>query len=391
MSKRGQNEGSVFQRTDGRWTAVVNLGWENGRRRRKYFYGVTRAEVQEKLVEALRSKQLGLPVAPERQTVAQFLDQWLNDVARPNTRPKTFEQYEYAVRVHLKPDLGRVPLAKLAVQRVQSLLKAKSDAGLSPKTVKHIRDTLRNALNVAVEWDLVARNVAAKAKPPHIEEREVKVFTPDDARHFLKLLQGHRLEALFSTVLCIGLRRGEALGLKWRDVDLEAGTLMVRNSLQRVAGKLRLGETKTPKSRAAINLPQVAVSALYRHRARQEEERVLAGSHWVDSGFIFSTRIGTPLDPRNVLRAFYSIMNNSGLPRLRFHDLRHCAATLLLVQGVHPRVVMDLLRHTTVSITMNLYSHVIPALRKEAADKMDEILNPVAVSVAVKAGLAKTN
>jgi integrase len=168
---------------------------------------------------------VGLPVVAEKQSVGQFLDRWLDQVAKPNTRPKTFELYEYAVRRDVAPILGKMPLTKLATQDVQGFLKSKSDAGLSPKTVKHLRDVLRNALNVAVEWDMILRNPAAKAKPPRSVRKEVTVFNPEQARCFLQAASGHRLGALFSTPLAAGLRRGEALGLHRNDVWLEAGTL----------------------------------------------------------------------------------------------------------------------------------------------------------------------
>ena len=213
MAKRGQNEGSIYKRRDGRWVAVVNLGWRDDRRWRKSFYGRTRREVQDKITAALRAHQLGLPVAPERMTVAQFLKRWLEDVVRPNTRPKTFQTYSDFVNHHIEPALGRFTLSKLAPQHVQAFMNGKLKAGLSPRTVKHLRDTLRNALNVAVKWGLLVRNVSSLVGPPRIPKNEIRPFTPEEAQQFLAATRGHRLEALFTVTLCLGLRQGETLGL----------------------------------------------------------------------------------------------------------------------------------------------------------------------------------
>lgn len=389
---RGKNEGSIFRRADGRWSASVSLGWRGGKRWRKILYGKTRSEVAEKLTAVLRDKSLGLPVAdPERQTLAEFLDRWLNDVVKQGVRPKTYRTYADIVHLHVRPAIGRIRLEKLTPQHVQRFLNEKLAAGLSPRTVKHLRGTLRNALNMAVKWGIIPRNVAALTDPPREPHKDLRVLSPEECRDFLAAVQGHRLEALFSVTLALGLRQGEALGLRWQDVDFEALTLSIRHALQRVEGKLRLVEPKTSKSRRTIALPQVAVSALYAHRQRQGDERALAGSRWREGDMVFTTGIGTPLDPRNLLREFYAIIRTSGLPRVRFHDLRHSAATLLLAQGVHARVVMDLLGHSSISLTMNTYSHVLPEFRKEAAARMDAILNPLAVNLAVKTQIAKPN
>jgi len=384
--RRARGEGTILKRKDGRWAAVIDLGSAESGRKRKWFYGATQAEVRDKLTEARNRQHSGLAVDDAKQTLAQFLDAWLNIVAKPNTKAKTYEQYAYVVNRHIAPGLGKATLARLSVQDVQGFLKTKSDAGLSARTVKHLRDTLRNALNVAVEWNLLVRNPAARAKPPSAARKQITVFDAEQARRFLEAAKGSRLEALFSVALSMALRRGEALGLHWSDFDFENRTLTIRYSLQRVAGKLLLSEPKTPQSRATIFLPQVATSALTAHRRRQEREKELAGSQWREQGYVFTTRRGTPVDPRNALRALYSVLKKANLPSIRFHDLRHSAATLLLVQGVHPRIVMELLRHGNIATTMDIYGHVIPAAQRAMADKMDEILNPLVVNLDVRKG-----
>jgi integrase len=241
--------------------------------------------------------------------------------------------------------------------------------------------TLRSALNIAVKWDLLPRNVAALVDPPKVARTQFKVFLPEQARAFIQSIKNHRLEALFSTALALGYRQGEALGLQWADVDLERGTLTVKQALQRVNGKLLLVPTKADKVHT-INLPSVTISALHAHRSRQHQEQLAAASQWREAGFVFTTQIGTPLDARGVIRAFDQILKRAALPKIRFHDLRHSAATLLLAQGVSARYVSELLAHSSVSFTMQTYAHVLDQTKLEVAAKMDAILSPVATLAA---------
>lgn len=288
-----------------------------------------------------------------------------------------------------RPVRGTNPAAA-APQHVQACLKHLASAPaanrpavgrpapkrLSPASVAYGRTVLRAALNQALRWGLVARNVAALVDPPRVTRKEVEPFTLDEARAFLAAVKGDRLEALYTVALALGLREGEALGLRWADIDLDGAMLAVRQQLQRVTGAgLQLVEPKTERSRRTVALPDVVVRALRAHRVRQLEERLLAGARWVDSGQVFTTRRGTPLDAANALKAFKRALQGAGLRNQRFHDLRHGAATLLLAQGVQPRAIMDLLGHSQVGVTLNLYSHVLPEVRRDAADKMDAVLS----------------
>jgi integrase len=261
---------------------------------------------------------------------------------------------------------------------------------LRARTVKHLLVTLRTALNVAVKWDLVPRNVAVLVDPPKVPKPELKVFTPEQARAFIEAIKGERLEALFATALALGYRQGEALGVQWPDVDLERGTLTVRQALQRVDGKLQCVPTKSDKVHT-INLPAVTISALRAHHTRQGTERLLAGGRWRETGFVFTTGIGTPLDARGVIRTFDRVLKFAGLPKIRFHDLRHSAATLLLAQGVSPRYVSELLAHCSVSFTMQTYAHVLEQTKREVAAQMDVILSPVATVQATVAAPKLSN
>jgi integrase len=372
--KRGQGEGSIYKRKDGLWVAAVNLGYQSGKLRRKVYYGKTREEVQERLVAALSDVQKGIPIPTERQTLAQFLQSWLAEVVKPSVRPKTLKTYDYIVKLHILPDLGNRVLTKLSPQDVQRFLNDKLKSGLSARTVRHINDTLRCALNMALKWGLVSRNVATLVGPPRIQRKEIRSFAPEDARTFLKAIKGDRLEALFSVALSLGLRQGEALGLRWQDVDFDAGTLRVSFAIQRIEGRLQMVEPKTERSRRVLPLPKTVVSALRAHRSRQLEEKLALGPEWQETGLVFTSSIGTPLEPRNVVRKFHALLKDAGLPRSRFHDLRHSCASLLLAQGVPARTVMEILGHSQISLTMNTYAHVMPAMKQDAMDLMESIL-----------------
>lgn len=372
--KRGRNEGSIYKRKDGRWAGTIDLGFKNGKRHRKTFYGKTRKSVSDKLVTALNAHRQSLPVAPERMTVKQFLESWLEDAAKPALRPRTYEGYRDHINNHLVPALGHIQLSKLTAQHVQQLLNDKIAEGLSPRTVHYMHAVLRRALNQAVKWDYVVRNVATLVDRPRAETREIEPLTPEQARTFLKAVEGDRLEALYTVALALGLRKGEALGLRWSNVDLENAKISITGALQRIDRKLQIVETKTRKSRRTIAMPESLVAALRRHRARQKRERLKAGQRWQEHDLVFTTSIGTPLEGGNVSRHLFKKLEKAGLPRKRFHDLRHTCASLLLAEGVHPRVVMDILGHSEIGLTMNTYSHVIPALQQNAARLMGAVL-----------------
>ena len=374
MPRRGFGEGSIYRRKDGRWEAIVDLGLVAGRRRRKSVYGKTRHEVQTALAGALKEHEQGRLTVGRGQTTGQFLTHWLEDSARNRVRPSTFKRYSDLVNQHLLPHLDRLPLRELSPQHVQQLLNAKLAEGLSPRSVHHIRAVLRTALNQAVRWQLVVHNAAALAESPRLGQRRFVALTPEQARSLLIAAREDRLEALYTVALALGLRQGEALGLRWQDVDLEHRRLHVLQALQRVDGTLQLVETKTTRSRRTIVLPGAVAEALLRHRTRQLEDRLLAGPHWIDSGFVFTSRRGTPIDGAAVRHSFPRLLARAGLPRMRFHDLRHSCASLLLAQGVAARTVMEVLGHSQIGLTLDTYSHVMPQLVEQAADAMELVL-----------------
>jgi integrase len=336
------------------------------------------------MAQALREQQLGFPVgADDRQTVATFLGRWLEDAVRPTVRASTYARYEGLVRVHLIPAIGRERLAKLSPQQVQAMMNAKLAAGLSPRTVGHLRAVLRRALNQAYRWGLVARNVATLVDAPRVAHHELTPLDPAQALAFLEAARGDRLEALYVLALTTGLRQGELLGLRWQDVDLEAvdpvtqerqPTLTVRQALQRVGGRPQFVEPKSSRARRSIALPGIVIPALREHRNRQRFEQRWAGTRWQDWGLVFASTIGTPLDGTNVTHRLQVILERAGLPRQRFHDLRHGAASLHVAAGTPMRQVQELLGHSDYRLTANLYAHVAPVVARDTAARMDAVL-----------------
>ena len=295
-------------------------------------------------------------------------------MAKPSVRPWTFEGYEVHVRRHVKPLLGHIPLDKVEPLHIQTLMNRKLREGLSPKSIRYLRGTLRTALSQAQRWGLVARNSAALVDGPRVERYEIRPFTPEEARTFLMNVKGHRLEALYSVALTLGLRQGEALGLRWQDVDLQLGYLRVEKQLQRIEGKFQLVEPKTAKSRRTIVMPPSITAALRTHRELQAAELRRQGGERNPLDLIFTREDGGPLDGTVVSHQFHRLLDLAHLEQRRFHDLRHSCATLLLAQGVPARVVMEILGHSQIALTMNTYAHVIPELRRNAAERMEALI-----------------
>jgi integrase len=397
--RRGHGEGGISKRSDGRWVARVEVGYVNGKRKRKNVYGKTRKEVAEKLKVLLHQQQQGINIAPERKTVATFLDDWWTQVVVPNRRPGTQDIYKAAVR-RIKPHIGHLSLQKLTTADVQAMLAALQNAGYAPSTVDRARDVLINALNVAVEWELIPRNVAARTVPPIVAPYVPRVFLPNEAQRFLVAANGDRFEAAYWLGL-LGLRRGEVLGARWPELDLESGAARVEWELvpvrrdaftnaQRAAREiiqltdtLALMRPKSPKSRRTVYLPPTLVALLHQHRVRQLQDRLIAGSKWQDRDLVFCSSIGTPILPRNFLRARKALLKRAALPNTRFHDLRHSFVSLLAASGeVSLKVIQELAGHSDPRITQQVYTHVTEDQKREAAAIMEGLLGGASRDVA---------
>ncbi len=394
--RRGSGEGLVRERADGRWEGRLSLGWEGGKRKTKSYFAPTQAEVIDKLLAARSDHSRGLPIASKAQTLGAFLDDWLEQSLKPRAKSRAFESFSTIAKKHIHPSLGKIQLAKLTPQHIQRLLADKAKAvkddqgnvttkALSPASIANIRTVLRSALAQAVKFNLIARNPAALVDAPRVPHKEILPLDAAQANRLLEAAQGNRYEAVYVLALMLGLRRGEILGLRWSDVSLENRTLRISQSLQRLRtdseerGKktqLRATETKSDGSRRSIALPDSVVKVLKSHRARQAEERLAAGTEWLDTmGLVFTTATGRPIEPVLLHREYKVLLEKAELPKsTRFHDLRHSAASLLLAQGVPPKMIADLLGHSRIGITMDLYGHILPAMRRETADVMDQIL-----------------
>ena len=382
-SRRG--DGSVYRHKSGKWVGEASIGLRaDGGRDRRYVYADTREEAQAALRKLLHERDTGILADPGKQTVGQFLTAWLKDVVKPSLRPQTYRSYAGVVNKHITPALGRIRLAKLSPQHLQRFYREKQDEGLT-RTVRLCHSVLHRSLGQATKWGIIPRNPASLVDPPKVPQKEFRPLSPEQAGRLLEAAEGDRFYALYVLAITCGLRQGELLGLTWENVDLDKGTLQVRYQLQWVKKEAQksgnreeptwvLTEPKSAKSRRTVMLPQVAVQALKKHRAQQAAEKLKMGEAWQDLGFVFTTPIGTPMDASNLRKtSFHPLLERAGVPRIRFHDLRHTCATVLLAQGVHPKVVQEQLGHSQISLTLDTYSHVLPSLQQEAANEMDKM------------------
>ncbi len=373
--KRGNGEGSIYRRKDGRWVGQYTVYTAQGPKYR-YIYGKTRAVVAEKLTKAMAGRDGGLVFDAGNLTVGDYLDNWLRDSVGGTVRDRTFERHEQIVRLHIKPTLGRLKLNALAPAHVQGLYRDRLDSGLAPATVQKIHVVLHKALSQAMMWSLVPRNATEAVTAPRPTQKEIRPLDRKQVKALLEAACEDRLEALYVLAVTTGMRQGELLGLKWEDVDLAHGTIRVRRTLTRKGGHLLLGEPKTRKSRRTIQLAGRALGALKVHCKAQLEERMAHVGLWEDHGLVFATQAGTLINPSNLTkRSFKPLLEKAGLPRVRFHDLRHTAATLLLMQSVHPKYVQELLGHSTIAITLDTYSHVLPSMGDHTAKAMEAALS----------------
>lgn len=369
-TRRSHGEGTIRQRADGRWEARISLP-DGGR---KSLYGKTRKEVQDKLRQAKRKVESGIDLTKDKITVRQYLEQWLKDI-EPNLRPSTHANYASYCRNHLIPSLGAIRLGELRAPQVNNTLRNMAEKGLSARTRNLARSILRKALNDAIDADYLTSNAAEKARPARQETTPVEPLTPKQVQTLLSHTRDHWYGPLIHTAIGTGLRQGELFGLRWNDVDLDNATLTVRFALQRIGGGPTFVPPKTEKSRRTIALDPTTLEALKRQRVRQVEARLAVGKKWEDWNLVFTTTIGTPLDQSNVTRQFQKLLREAGLPHQRFHDLRHCAASLLLSEGAELRTIQEFLGHSQISLTANTYTHLSEKLRRDTADRMGAALS----------------
>ena len=398
--KRGNGEGSIWQRKDGRYGYAAYVLTTAGTYKRVQGYAKSHEEARKALTELLRRADQGVPVASVNWTVAEYLTFWLSHIVREDRRPKTYQGYESVVRLHLIPGLGRKRLGKLTAQDVRLFVTrtrqecqcckhgwdAQRDvprccalgqcceSRLSARMVQSIHAVLRNALEAAVREEIIPRNVARLVQVPAPKYKVNRGLSVQQAKAVMAAAADHRLSALYVLALYLGLRRGELLGLRWQDVDLDEAKLEVVYNLQRVSGALRLVPPKTEDSARTVPLPPVCVEALRAHRQRQAADRAQAWPDWEDHGLVFPSRRGTPMEPDNLRRSWSLIRQAAGLGPTRVHDLRHTCVTLLLDLGAPPHVVREIVGHSDIEVTMTIYAHVSLEEKRKALAKLGEVL-----------------
>ncbi|MGB9825061.1 MAG: tyrosine-type recombinase/integrase [Desulfofundulus sp.] len=367
------------------WSVTVDLGKDpsTGKRKQKYFtVEGSRKDAEKFLTKVLRDLDTGRYVDPAKMTTGEFLKTWIENHGI-NVKTTTKENYESIIKTHLIPELGNIPLSKLSPIHIQSLYAKKlqkgradgKDGGLSTRMVRYMHSLLVESLNYAVSIKLIPENPAKSVKPVRVSQKEMTCLTPEQVKAFLEAAKSDRFFPLFVCALGTGLRRGELLGLKWQDVDLDKGTVTVRRTLARTKDGLVLQEPKSQASCRTVVLPEEVVKILKALKIEQAKQKLKAGPLYQDNGLVFATSIGTPLNPENITkRHLYPVLEKAGLPRIRFHDLRHTHATLLLLKGENFKVVSERLGHSSVAFTLKTYAHVLPGMQEGAAKRINAVL-----------------
>ena len=370
--------GHITKRGKDSYTIVLNLGRdpETGKRKQQWVsLKGTKKDAEKRLSELLGQLDNGNYIKPGKSTLSEFLKLWLRDYAKPNLSPGSFERYESIVRVHLTPNLGNIPLIKLRPEHLQKHYTVTLNSGLSARTVRYHHVVLHIALKTAVKWGLLSRNVADAVDPPRTRNTEMNTWDEADIIHFLNAAKDTPYYALFHTALFTGMRRSELLALRWQDIDFIYGQISVSRGLHHLNdGSYIFTQPKSAKSQRTIALSPSAILALKEHHEKQRLEKIIQGISLSDDDLVFSHPDGNPLRPNTVSRAWTILAARAGLRVIRLHDARHSHASLMLKQGTHPKIVQERLGHSTISVTLDTYSHVAPGLQEAAANRFDEAI-----------------
>jgi|SRR5579859_1362980 len=371
QKRRGSGEGTVYKRPNGIWVAQLRL--PTGERRT--LYASKKSDVQAKLQALRRGADDGLLPSPESHIrFDQFVDRWLEAI-RSSVRESTYVSYELNAR-RLKKLLGRAQLSAITPLMIQGAYAKLSAEGLSARSVLQIHATLHRALEQAVKWGMLARNPSAAVQRPRPKRAEMSTLTLDELLRLFAAAKGGRMYGMFVLLGTTGMRVGEALGLKWEDIDLEGRRLVIRRAQQRHRGRgLVFVEPKTSRSRRTVHLTALAIEALKEHREYTKLLRAAARERWRGSGLVFTSTVGDGMEAGVVNDNLNRLLAKAGLPRIRVHDLRHTVATILLQGGAHPKLVQELLGHSTITLTLDTYSHVTPAMHQEVARRLDEAMS----------------
>jgi len=376
--------GHIKQRAKGSWSIVIDVGRDprTGKRRQQWHtVRGTKKEAETKLRELLHSLEKGAYVRPQRITLGEWLEEWCQSYVQMHVSLRTVESYQAYVRRHIIPALGAIPLCQLEPQQIQNyyahaLAQGRVDGkgGLSARTVLYMHRILSEALSHAVKMGLVARNVAKAVDPPRPRRVKMTTMAEEDIPKFVETSQETPYSVVFLTALGTGMRLGELLGLQWCDVDLDLGYISVVQALYKRCGVCMMVEPKSSYSRRRIALPPSLTLLLREYGVKQEGQKILLGKSLTSDDLVFAHPDGTPLDPATVGHTFSDVLKKAGIPHIRFHDLRHTHATLMLKSAVHPKVISERLGHASVAFTLDTYSHVVPGLQEAAAERFDKIL-----------------
>jgi integrase len=366
-------DGSLYYRkSDKRWVGSFIV---NGKRRYVYSsVGGKREEARDKLRKAQQEAEQGTLVEPSKLRVKDYLTDWLS-IHGPSIKDSSCTNYRYQIDAHLIPALGHIPLQKLTPAQIQKCYAGLLEEGLKASSIHSLHIVFKSALADAVEWDKIGRNPCDKVKLPRKEKRDIMPLTQDQARSLLQAATGHWLEGLLTLALATGMRQGELLALHWHDIDFERGIVQVRRSLSYVQKRgISEEEPKTAHSRRSIQLAAFAIDALKRHRTAQIKARWQEDTKWQEKGLVFCNHWGGYLWRVNVHAAFKRLLERATLPAIRFHDLRHTAAVALIMKGVHAKVIQEILGHSSITVTMDIYGHVFPSMQRDAMTYMDDFL-----------------
>lgn len=368
--KRGQNEGGLTERPDGTQMAQFTI---EGKRKTKYFK--TKKEAKNWLIEMQNKVKTGYSLSSTKITLNEFLSEYLNSI-QTTIRPKTIIQYRRIVNNHINPFLGNYKLDELKPHHIQNFYNSKLEKGTSERTVILIHAVLHKALRQAVLWGILGWNPSDAVIKPKKKKTEIKVLNDVQVRNLLLVAKGSSIEVLIHTAITTGLRFGELLGLKWSDLDWNNRTLQIQRQVYFLPKKGNVfAELKTKASQRTIVLGKSTLELLKSHWKEQQIFKAESKGNWHDLDLVFPSQTGNPNDKGNLSRRFKKLLETAGLPSIRFHDLRHTAATLMLLQGINPKIVQERLGHSDISMTLNTYSHVLPSMQQDAADKIDELIN----------------
>jgi len=372
--------GHIVKRGKDSYSVKVSLGFDQSAGRYKYQWVTvkgTKADAQKRLTELLHQLDTGVYLKPGKTTVAEYLTAWLRDYAKPSLSPRGYERYESVIRVHLKPALGHIPLTQLRPGHLQKHYTALLDAGLRPRSVRYDHVILHKALETAVKWGLVSRNVADATSPPKAGRTDIQTWDESEMGQFLETAKDTQYYALFYTALFTGARRSELLALRWSDIDFILSQLNISRGLHQLRdGRYVFTQPKSAKSLRSIALSPSAILVLDHHRMAKNIEAKMLGIELKDTDLVFCHLDGKPLRPNTVSRAWGMTATRAGVKVIRFHDARHTHASIMLKQGIHPKIVQERLGHASIQITLDTYSHVAPGLQQAAANRFDEVLSP---------------